>query len=113
MTADQLEKDIKLIKYTITTGIVTSNKTTFKSAILSLFEDGIPKTSRHLLAVYNETATKKFEFSDFSGRLSILVKKEIKKHVFNSKPIENRFYYGKLEWFVGNKLKDKFLKRIK
>jgi hypothetical protein len=121
MVADQLEKDTPIRKEGILTrtkfpsaGNTESDKITFKSAILNLFNDGIPKTTRQLMIAYNEATNKKFEFSSFSGRFSILVNKGfIKKHQIKSNPLETRFYYGIPEWFDGNKLKEEYLTKIK
>jgi peroxiredoxin len=120
MVADQLEKDITisregvLIRTKFPSGRnVKSDKITFKSAILNLFEDGMPKTTRQLMVAYNESANRKLEFTSFSGRFSIIVNKGfIKKHQIKNNPLEKRFYYGKPEWFDGNKLKNEYFEKI-
>jgi hypothetical protein len=121
MVADQLEKDILVSKESslIRTKFPPdrhgeSDKITFKSAILKLFEDGMPKSTRQLLVAYNESSNRKLEFRSFSGRFSILVNKGfIKKHQIKNNPLETRFYYGKPEWFDGNKLKNEYLDKIR
>jgi len=88
---------------------------TFKDNVLKVFEDGKPRTSRQLyndfLKVVGETKIK--DFYDFSGRFANITKKAgISKHKIPENPINIRFFYGKSDWFDGDRLKANYLSKI-
>lgn len=103
----------KFIKSNFNTEVVLSMNTkfSFKKAILSFLSDGIPKKARELFEEYKKCkGDNDYKYSSFSPQLSIL--KEIKKHEFNDKSQEDRFYYGLNEWFDGDKLKEEYIVKI-
>lgn len=100
-------------------GVIDSNKViktaniTFGDVILSILDDGIPKTSPQLMRLYNEGRSddKKINiFNHFSSRLSLFGRKgKIKIHEISTNPIHSRYLYGKSEWFEDNNLKQEYL----
>ncbi len=118
-TIDSLNKSIIALGGTIRTSSNGNKKAifgiTFKDRVLKILEDGRPRTSRQLyneyLKVVGETNIKKFY--DFSGRFSNILKSTgIKKHIILENPISKRYFYGKADWFEGNKLKRSYIDKI-
>lgn len=87
-----------------------SRNITFKQAILSFFDDGVPKTARELLHKYSRLRGEGYKYSSFSPQLSGT--KEIRKQEFPGNRQSTRYYYGKAEWFVNDQLKPEFQKKI-
>ena len=84
---------------------------TFKQAILSFLSDGAPKRARDLYELYKGYKNdNEYKYRTFSPQLSIM--KEVKKQEFINKTQDERYYYGKLDWFDGDRLKPQYLQKI-
>jgi len=139
MEVKQLVKQIKLIKAKITeheqkaaeyramlkelTGALTdepaaTNKApsgfpgTMEDAILQILADGVPRTTSQLRMEYDKLTGKTSEISKFSARLIGLREKKTPR--LNSCKLEGSRdnFFGKLEWFSGDKLKPEYLRKI-
>lgn len=85
----------------------------FSYYILSMFEDGIPKTSRMMLDKYEEMAGREMKMPDFSSRIITMRKQgQLKTHTFPDNTHASKNYFGLPEWFQGDELKDTYLTRV-
>lgn len=112
---ESLNKSIIALGGNIDESNTTAVGITFKDRVVNIFEDGRPRTSRQ---VYNDFMkivpnTNIKSFYDFSGRFANILKPAgIKKHKVPENPIHKRFYYGLIDWFNQDKLKDEYIMKI-
>lgn len=84
----------------------------FKVWLKENLSDGVPKTSRTLLTLYNDETGRNMSISTFSSKLGEQKKKGlIGSHDFEERPIGIRTYYGLSDWFDGKSLKEMYKER--
>ncbi len=88
---------------------------TFSETIKDILSDGMPRTSRELLIEFNKIKGKSYVMVDFSARLSPLAKPKtiINVHKIDGAKLEVKNWYGLVEWFEGDVLKQQYLDKIK
>lgn len=103
---------VKANKVSLSSNVVGhSSGLTFKQAILSFLADGVPKRARDLYELYKGyKQDTEYKYRTFSPQLSIM--KDVKKQEFPDKTQDERYYYGKLDWFDGDNLKQEYLQKI-
>lgn len=92
------------------------NTQSFKAIVANILKkEGKPFLTKDLLKEFNKVTGRDLIFNTFSGQFSSVVKKNnvIKKYINESGGLENRYYYGLIEWFDGETLKPEYIEKIK
>lgn len=98
-------------KVSIEDSITVGEKITFKDAIKRFLADGVPKRSRELYEMFKTLKNNpEYPHKSFSAQLSMF--KGVDKHEFENRTNEDKYYYGLVDWFDGDKLKPEYLEKI-
>jgi hypothetical protein len=80
---------------------------TMESWVIKQMEDGVPKTTRTLMEIFNKETGRNLDISGVSARLAIIKKKGTLKSAKNNN--DGLSYLGKAEWFENGNLKEEYL----
>lgn len=83
---------------------------TMESWVIKQMEDGVPKTTRTLMEIYNKETGRNLDISGVSARLAIIKKKGTLKSAKNNN--DGLSYIGKAEWFENGNLKEEYLPKV-
>ncbi len=78
-----------------------------ESWVIKQMEDGVPKTTRTLMEIFNKETGRNLDISGVSARLAIIKKKGTLKSAKNNN--DGLSYLGKAEWFENGNLKEEYL----